>query len=135
MPPNKKTGGAEVFFCCPNLKKTEAYRLEPLGGKVVIMTRTGAGEENRNDRTFEFESWIIKIRDWIGFILTLAGFCLSLSGTVHINMQVQYNVTIEIYNNIPEAGVAQWNSEGYHLNMKDDADNIKRKISADQGIQ
>lgn len=91
------------------------------------MIRTRAGEENRNKRSSEFKSLIIKIRDWVGFILTLAGFCLSLSGTVHINIQVQCNVTIEKYNNIPEMDVAQWNSDGHLLNIKDGAENTKKK--------
>ena len=99
VPLNKKTGGTEVYFWCPNLKKNRSIPSEPLGRKVVIMAKTKSKQKNRNKKTSRHKSQILKIRDWLGFFFTVAGFFLSLSSTVHIDIHVQYSIVIEVYNN------------------------------------
>ena len=66
------------------------------------MAKTRSEQKNRNERTSKHNSQIIKIRDWLGFFFTVAGVCLSLLGSVHIDIQIQYNTVIEVYNNSPE---------------------------------
>lgn len=82
------------------------------------MTKTGIEQENRNERTYEFKNLITKIRDWLGFSLTVAGFCMGLSGTIHIDIQVQCNIVVENYNYISKVDEVQWNGK-YSLNLKD----------------
>lgn len=89
------------------------------------MTKTGIGQENRNKKTSEFKNLITKIRDWLGFSLTVAGFCMGLSGTVHINIQIRCNIIVETYNCISVVDEAQWN-EGYPLNLNVDIDDTKK---------
>lgn len=96
------------------IKIQKSMNLESSERKVVNMKKTRVGQENRNERTSNF----IIIRDWLGFFFTVAGFCLSLSGTVHINIQTQNNIVIEVCNYTQEIDKAQWNSEDYLLNMK-----------------
>lgn len=40
---------------------------------------------------------IEKIRDWLGFFFTMAGFILSISNKIQINIQIQYYVSAEAY--------------------------------------
>ena len=104
------------------IKIQKSMNLESSGRKVVNMKKTRVGQENRNERTSNF----IKIRDWLGFFFTVAGFCLSLSGTVHINIQTQCNIVIEVCNYTQEVDKVQWNSEDYLLNMKGNIDNTEK---------
>ena len=61
------------------------------------MARARGIQENRSRKNTECKITITIIRDWIGFFLTVAGFFLSLSGTVHIDVQIQRNIDIDVY--------------------------------------
>ena len=124
--PPKKTGGTEAYFCCPNLKKNRSIPSGPLGRKVVIMTKARAQQKNRDKRTANYKSQIIKIRDWLGFFFTVVGFFLSVSGKVQINIQGQCNVTIEVYNSFFEKEEAKWNLEDFLLNLENDTSNTEK---------
>lgn len=128
MPPNKKMGGAEVYFSCPNLRKNTNRPSWPLGRKVVIMAKTRLEQKNRNERTSIYNSQIIKIRDWLGFFFTVAGVCLSLSGSVHIDIdiQIQYNTVIEVYNNSHERERTRWSTEDFFLDTEDGTDSMRK---------
>ena len=89
------------------------------------MTKTRSEQESRNEKTSKHKSQIIKIRDWLGFFFTVAGVFLSLSGTVHIDIQVQYNIVIEVYNDSSEEERTQWNWEDFLLDLKDDTDTMR----------
>lgn len=89
------------------------------------MTKTRSEQESRNEKTSKHKSQIIKIRDWLGFFFTVAGVFLSLSGTVHIDIQVQYNIVIEVYNDSSKEERTQWNSEDFLLNLKDGTDTMR----------
>ena len=90
------------------------------------MAKTRAKQKNRNERTSKYNSQIIKIRDWLGFFFTVAGVCLSLSGSVHIDIQIQYNTVIEVYNNSPERERTQWPKEDVFLDIEDCTDNTRK---------
>lgn len=97
----------------------------------MTKTRTRTGQENR---TSDFKIFVTKIRDWLGFFFTVAGFCLSLSGTIHINIQTQFNtvIVIEVYNYIPKVDEVQWKPEDYLLNMKGAIDNTKKNNTGEK---
>ena len=90
------------------------------------MVKTRAEQKNGNGRTFKYNSQIIKIRDWLGFFFTVAGVCLSLSGSVHIDIQIQYNTVIEVYNNYPERERTQWSTEDFFLDTEDGSDSTRK---------
>lgn len=90
------------------------------------MAKTRSEQKNRNQRTSKYNSQIIKIRDWLGFFLTVAGVCLSLSGSAHIDIQIQYNTVIEVYNYSPERERTQWSQEDFLLDIEDGTDSTRK---------
>ena len=90
------------------------------------MAKTRSEQKNRNERTFKHNSQIVRIRDWLGFFFTVAGVCLSLRESIHIDIQIQYNTVIEAYNNFSERERTQWSSENFFLDLKDGTDSMRK---------
>lgn len=96
------------------------------------MAKRKVKQSNRNREAAKYKNSITKIRDWIGFFLTVAGFFLSLSGTVHVDVQIQHNIDIEFCNNFNKTDRIQWNREIYPVNLDDTADNKKKDVANTQ---
>lgn len=90
------------------------------------MTKTRAKQKNTKKRTAKYKIQLIKIRDWLGFFFTVAGFFLSLYGTVHIDIQAQGNIVINVYNSSFGAEKTKWNLEDFLLNLESDIGNMEK---------
>ena len=84
---------------------------------------------NRNKETAKCKISITTIRDWIGFILTIIGFFLSLSGTVHVDVQIQHDIDIEFHNNFNKEDQTQWILDIYPVNLDDFVDTENKDTS------
>lgn len=96
------------------------------------MARDRGMQEYRSRKIAECKIAIIKMRDWIGFFLTVAGFFLSLSGTVHIDVQIQRNIDIDVYNSFFVTDDTQWNIECHPSNQDDTVSDKNRDNSGGQ---
>ncbi|MDE7132599.1 MAG: hypothetical protein K2O65_12500 [Lachnospiraceae bacterium] len=96
------------------------------------MARDRGMQENRSRKNTECEITITIIRDWIGFFLTVTGFFLSLSETVHIDVQIQRNIDIDVYISFFVIDDTQRNMEYHPSNPDDTVNNKKRDNSGGQ---
>lgn len=96
------------------------------------MARDRGMQEYRGRKIAECKITITKMRDWIGFLLTVAGFFLSLSGTVHIDVQIQRNIDIDVYNSFFMTDDTQLNIECYPSNQDDTVNDKNRDDSGGQ---
>lgn len=90
------------------------------------MARDREIQENKSRKITKCNITITKMRDWIGFFLTAAGFFLSLSGTVHIDVQIQRNIDINVYNCFFVTEDTQWNIECQPSNQDDTVNDKNR---------